>query len=230
MTFWRITHAPKDFSADDWKFFLDSTLILGGSDNYNRDKFKQIHAGDYFYLTHGNNDDDGEGIQLFGKIVGELELCTLDKWRGWLQYHYEPIKLTTRANKFYGAAKSWSPYYSSNTQIFSVPVDEEQDFEDFILRLYFNMAINPTTHEPIDLDADKPPRAEPQPAAQSEPLHPLNQILYGPPGTGKTFLTRAYAVAICHNKPLDDTCDAIKAEYDQLCTDGRIKFVTFHQS
>ena len=64
----------------------------------------------------------------------------------------------------------------------------------------------------------------------SRNLPPLNQILYGPPGTGKTFMTRAHAVAICNNQPLDDTCDAIKAEYDQLCADGRIKFVTFHQS
>ncbi len=43
-------------------------------------------------------------------------------------------------------------------------------------------------------------------------------------------MTRAYAVAVCHNQPLDTDCDAIKAEYDQLCADGRIKFVTFHQS
>ncbi len=230
MAFWRITHAPKYFSADDRKFFLDSKLILGGSDNYNRDKFKLICAGDYFYLTHGNNDDDGEGIQLFGKVVGELELCTSGKWSGWLQYHYEPVKLTVRANKFYGAAKSWTPYYSTNTQIYSVPVADEQDFEDFILRPYFNMAIDSTTHEPIDLDADKPPRVKPTAAQSEPPLHPLNQILYGPPGTGKTFMTRAYAVAGCHNQPLDDTYDAIKAEYDQLCADGRIKFVTFHQS
>lgn len=59
-------------------------------------------------------------------------------------------------------------------------------------------------------------------------LFPRNQILYGVPGTGKTFLTAAYAVAICDNQPLNKTPD--KKRYKQLCDDGRIKFVTFHQS
>lgn len=67
-------------------------------------------------------------------------------------------------------------------------------------------------------------------SAQSKPLHPLNQILFGTPGTGKTFMTRAYAVAICNNRPLGEDYAAIKAEYDDLITDGHIKFVTFHQS
>ena len=31
-----------------------------------------------------------------------------------------------------------------------------------------------------------------------------NLILYGPPGTGKTYYTILYAVAICHEKKLDE--------------------------
>ena len=234
MAFWRITHAPKDFSADDWQCLLNENLIVGGSDSYNLGKFDKIRKGDYFYLDYGNDKNNGGGVQLFGKIVSEPEPCTLPYRSTWKQCRYEIIKPTVRANKFFNPGKSWSPYYSSNTQIFSVPANEEQDFEDYILRPFFNMKIDPTTHEPIDLDA----KTELPPAVETPPkkIFPLNQILYGTPGTGKTYLTRACAVAICNNQPLDDVKTisenyaAIKTDFNRLKAEGRIKFVTFHQS
>ena len=65
----------------------------------------------------------------------------------------------------------------------------------------------------------------------------LNTILYGPPGTGKTFNTMAYAVAICEGKNVDDVKKEmqenyvpVKQRYDALKDEGRIEFVTFHQS
>lgn len=65
----------------------------------------------------------------------------------------------------------------------------------------------------------------------------LNTILYGPPGTGKTFNTMAYAVAICEGTSVDDvkkemheSYDSVKQRYDSLKDEGRIEFVTFHQS
>ena len=63
-------------------------------------------------------------------------------------------------------------------------------------------------------------------------IFPLNMIFHGVPGTGKTFSTTSYAVAICNNKNLDDNpnYDEIKQEYDKFKAEGRIKFVTFHQS
>lgn len=67
---------------------------------------------------------------------------------------------------------------------------------------------------------------------------PLNQILFGPPGTGKTYNTINKALAI-----LDPECwslydkdespearKALKARFDELVKEGRIDFVTFHQS
>ena len=62
---------------------------------------------------------------------------------------------------------------------------------------------------------------------------PLNQILYGPPGTGKTYQTIDRALQI-----LDATFaaanksdrEALKGRFDELIADGRICFVTFHQS
>jgi 5-methylcytosine-specific restriction protein B len=64
----------------------------------------------------------------------------------------------------------------------------------------------------------------------------LNQILYGPPGTGKTYRTVQMAVdaAEPHFKPKGDNISDIrrsyKVKYDDLVKDGRIRFVTFHQS
>ncbi|MGL4922833.1 MAG: AAA family ATPase [Aeromonas veronii] len=66
----------------------------------------------------------------------------------------------------------------------------------------------------------------------------LNCILCGPPGTGKTYNTINKALAI-----LDPDClglhrydespearKALKARFDELVKEGRIDFVTFHQS
>ena len=64
-----------------------------------------------------------------------------------------------------------------------------------------------------------------------------NTILYGPPGTGKTFNTMAYAVAICEGASVEDIKNemresyySVKKRYDALKDEGRIEFVTFHQS
>lgn len=64
----------------------------------------------------------------------------------------------------------------------------------------------------------------------------LNQILYGPPGTGKTYLTVQKAVEAVEPTfvATGDTKEAIRASYkdmyDLLAAEGRIRFVTFHQS
>lgn len=75
-----------------------------------------------------------------------------------------------------------------------------------------------------------------------------NQILYGPPGTGKTYNSVIYAVAICdadkyiekEKTPFDVLKDKLKRNeikykdvlerYTELQTQGRIEFITFHQS
>lgn len=58
---------------------------------------------------------------------------------------------------------------------------------------------------------------------------PLNVILYGPPGTGKTYNTIQRAVKIIDGS-ISGTMDETKKRWDQLRSEGRIEFVTFHQS
>lgn len=68
----------------------------------------------------------------------------------------------------------------------------------------------------------------------------LNQILYGPPGTGKTYSTTWRAVSLAdpewyfeleeQDLDPDDHRNVIKERYDELVSEQRIAFTTFHQS
>lgn len=79
---------------------------------------------------------------------------------------------------------------------------------------------------------------EGQETMTSEPMAGMpaatNLILYGPPGTGKTYATAWEAVRLCLGDnaaaPLRHDRDALMAEYRRLAGEGRIEFVTFHQS
>ena len=68
---------------------------------------------------------------------------------------------------------------------------------------------------------------------KTEVVYDKNMILYGPPGTGKTYSTAIYAVAICDNKnveELKEDYDGVMTRYNKLLEEGRVKFITFHQS
>ena len=58
--------------------------------------------------------------------------------------------------------------------------------------------------------------------------HRLNTVLFGPPGTGKTYETIKRCVEICDGHVPDG--QACRKRYDQLVVEGRVCFVTFHQS
>jgi hypothetical protein len=61
----------------------------------------------------------------------------------------------------------------------------------------------------------------------------INLILYGPPGTGKTFQTIDRAVSMIDPGFASERSSdraALKRRFDDLLLQGRIEFITFHQS
>ena len=61
--------------------------------------------------------------------------------------------------------------------------------------------------------------------------HPLNQILYGPAGTGKTYNTINYALSILDGRNINDPqTENDRNNFKKYMDEGRICFVTFHQS
>lgn len=60
---------------------------------------------------------------------------------------------------------------------------------------------------------------------------PLNRIFYGPPGTGKTWHTIKAALEILDSDAAElDVRKELKARFDALVQEKRVRFVTFHQS
>ena len=74
-----------------------------------------------------------------------------------------------------------------------------------------------------DMILSPPPPPPPPPA----PVFSLNRILYGPPGTGKTYSVIRDAVEICDGVADEST---VRQRFAELSTQGRVRFVTFHQS
>ncbi|MCY3875206.1 MAG: AAA family ATPase [Rhodobacteraceae bacterium] len=80
----------------------------------------------------------------------------------------------------------------------------------------------PDDYHEADLENESRP-------AEPSPPHSLNTILYGPPGTGKTYATFRRCVEICDNVESPDE-EAVGDRYRELVKEGRVEFVTFHQS
>ena len=57
----------------------------------------------------------------------------------------------------------------------------------------------------------------------------LNTILYGPPGTGKTYQALARAVSIAEPS-VGEVRGDVQSRFRMLCSEGRVAFITFHQS
>jgi 5-methylcytosine-specific restriction protein B len=86
---------------------------------------------------------------------------------------------------------------------------------------YDNTPSNPSDQIAATLVPTTPPT--------SSVMTAMNKILYGPPGTGKTYKTAELAVEICDGDS-DMPRETLMARYEELRKEGRISFVTFHQS
>ncbi len=104
------------------------------------------------------------------------------------------------------------------------PIDD-----DFLLNLINaskNLDIPPNQNANWPNDYIQP--VEPVNIEESKMPISLNSILYGPPGTGKTYNTVSEALKIF--SIINEEYSVLKKEFDELKSEGRIEFVTFHQS
>lgn len=95
------------------------------------------------------------------------------------------------------------------------------------------MAITSSEEITLDLTAGMSATISKQSAKSPEHNMPSkNQILYGAAGTGKTYHTVNEALKIIDPDYLKSSSNRqdTKHRFDQLVKDGRIQFVTFHQS
>lgn len=233
ITFWEVIHRPTSFSSDDLEFLLNEGIIITFGKK-NIDRLSAMRNGDYFYLC------EAVRVKLIGRIIDDEPEKSYKKnyFHDGYQRHYEmifPVDGVPLIKKFYRSEeKYYTPNFSGslNNQkrphVVEISQDDASDFEKNILRPFFGIGIEDLpdlwSSETI-IPTSSPSNKIPQPL---ENFFPLNQILCEPPGTGKTFSTTAYAVAICDNQKLGAPPD--KKRFDQLRADGRIKFVTFHQS
>ena len=222
---WKVNHSPffenrKLFTDKELDYFRNEHLIVvAGIPVSTMSKMKN---GDYFFLIHGN--EGGYGIQLIGQIIDdENSIRTENPKKNWYQRKYKLIKDALTPSVPIPLGKGTAGGQNTIAKVYDL-----EKFSNDILKPFFGMKIDQTTHEPINIDE----KNELQAFETSKKLFPLNMIFHGVPGTGKTFSTTSYAVTICNNKNLDDNpnYDEIKQEYDKFKAEGRIKFVTFHQS
>ena len=68
------------------------------------------------------------------------------------------------------------------------------------------------------------------PESEQPNSYALNTILYGPPGTGKTYATFRRCVDICEGEDAARDEEQVRSRYQALVDEGRVEFVTFHQS
>ena len=248
MRIWKISHGDDAFrkKKDDPKEKIREVLeeeqfvAIGIKDTRKPINFRDdIKKGDLFYLCYSDR------VQLIGVFTSDNTYPCVEMGDNWIKRPYEKIYSAIRNDKFKevyegingtldGYQRKWTP--SGFSTCFEIPQEEiEGDFEKTILKPYFNITAK-------DLPGGNTPSiAKNAPSKKTKLDISLNTILYGPPGTGKTYHTAIYAVAICD--PDDATLDELKGKakkkeeydkiynrYQELITEGRVKFTTFHQS
>lgn len=218
---WKVSHSPKVLKDAELEWLSDNQLLAvhRNTGNGSVPCFEKMSEGDIVSLGYGNT------VFKLVRITSDIETQP-DSPLGekWLLRSYDVIKELEEPTKYEGRHTRWSPRFNGTS--WEVPVKEYSLFEQEILAPHFDLTLSDIGLGSTEVDLYK----------SVEQVIPMNQILYGPPGTGKTYRTVQMAVDAAEPtfKPSGQTKEEIrnsyKERYDKLTSEGRIRFVTFHQS
>lgn len=219
MAIWKLSHGKTSFDDEQYRWLLQNNFLAvhettGKNQGINfRDKLK---SGDIVCLSRSN------ALKGLYRVEGD-ELADFDERpfdEGWLLRKCKAIEVLDSEVTYNGQKKGWTPNYNGT---FSKVRDEELElFERLILTPYFKTRLS-------DLGSEFKALSDTIQCNVQKPLG-LNTIFYGPPGTGKTYHTIKAAVQVVEpENNFADWCE-VKEQYDRLLEQGRIGFVTFHQS
>lgn len=231
---WKISHGSQEFHAAQRVLSELSSQHLITMNRYTGrgqgEKFEsEMRTGDYFYLRENGK------IKLFGQIESSAEYTPLAVNRlfanhngDWIARKYRVLFTSISQKPYTGPTKAWTPNY--NSTLAQVPLQDLEDFERLILLPFFGKKLTDISDDTVSA-----PIPSPEKATESMMKHPLNTILYGPPGTGKTHNIVNHVLSIIDAQSLPETQTpsqyaTAKARFDELTQQGRIAFVTFHQS
>jgi hypothetical protein len=225
---WKVSHSPNTFKDSDIAWLAEKQLLAVHKDTGNGSVpcFEKMKVGDVVSLGYGNR--VFRLVRVTSTIITDLQNSPLGN--NWLYRTYETIKGLDNPVKYNGKYKRWSPRF--NGTCWYVPEHEKIMFQQEILEPYYQLTL-------VDIGAgvgEGNYLTEDIQGAEAICNAPMNQILFGPPGTGKTYRTVELAVRcadsdfIASGTTKSENRQSIKARFDQLLHEKRIRFVTFHQS
>lgn len=228
--FWKISHGKNagdlKNSAHAWLMehhFVSQGYQEDSKEGKNQGRyFYEIAEGDYFYLVRES------AVVLLGRFASKQVLPVppdLENIKGWLMREVAVIKdISDRRfmSRQMPGKEIWKPQGFST--VAQVTTQNLPELEQKLLLPAFGVTLK-------ELGIEVEPYAARDTAPAVADASPLNQILYGPPGTGKTYHTVRAALCILENtSDPEGEYDDWKARYEAFADQGRIEFVTFHQS
>lgn len=174
---WKMSHSGHVTKYRE-KFLKRQVIVLHKDTRKNQGKFfrEELKKGDLFYLCFGSS-----AIKLIGRVTSNNAVENPEMGGGWIERSYEIVKKSTSNNKFKGSSKWWLP--SGNTTIRKIKDSELSEFEEIILKPFFEMT----------LDQMKGAKKIGMTSYINRLIESKNLILRGAPGTGKTYLAKQIA-------------------------------------
>ncbi len=145
--FWKVSQGPEFFDEaamiqsvhDQLVYVHKDTRPKGTSERSQGREFADAAVGDYFYLTYGNR-----GVYLLGQFCGPANLFSA-KLDGWLDRPFRLIRVSRNRDPYVGPKKWWAP--NENSTFTRVPDSEFAEFENSILRPYFDLSLAAVGYE-----------------------------------------------------------------------------------